>query len=183
MRIFIVLALVAACSKSDRTKAKDPQPHEEMAAKPEAVAARPARKTYPALAFATKGLVDSGRERQVRDVRLVLAGNSIAVMDNATRQPLQVVPYNEVSAIAYSHGRDPMRRSSDGPTRIVRASGRLSRVMGISARHHWISLMTRTDRRFVILRVTDSQVSDVLSALEERTGRTAQLLEPLQGTD
>jgi predicted Ser/Thr protein kinase len=152
-------------------------------AKAQAVVARPARKTYPALAFATKGLVESGHERQVRDVRLVLAGNSIAVTDDATRERLQIVPYNDVSAIIYSHGRDPMSNSSDGPTRIVRTAGRFSRVLGISARYHWISLMTRTDRRFVILRVTDSQVGDVLSALEERTGRTPQLLESRQGTD
>jgi serine/threonine-protein kinase len=152
-------------------------------AKPQAVIARPARKTYPSLAFVTKGLVESGRERQVRDVRLMLAGKSITVTDDATRERLQVVRYDDVSAITYSHGRDPMRNSSDGPTRIVRTAGRFSRVLGISARHHWISLMTSTDRRFVILRVTDSQVGDVLSALEERTGRTPQLLESRKGAD
>jgi len=37
MRILVVLAFFAACSKSTRTKANDPQPHEEMAAKPTAV--------------------------------------------------------------------------------------------------------------------------------------------------
>jgi hypothetical protein len=131
----------------------------------------------------TKGLVESGHERRVRDVRLVLAGKSITVTDDATRRRLQAVLYEDVNAIMYSYGRDPMWNSSDGPTRIVRTSGRFSRVLGLSAWHHWISLMTRTDRRFVILRVTDSQVADVLSALEERTGRTPQLLESHQGTD
>jgi len=149
-------------------------------AKPQAVVSGPARKTYPALAFATKGLVESGANRQVRDVRLVLAGHNIAVTDDATREELQMVPYEDISAIIYTHGRDPMSNSSDGPARIVRTGGRFSRVLGISARHHWISL-TRTDGRVVILRVTDSQVGGMLSALEERTGRTPQLLESRKG--
>jgi hypothetical protein len=135
------------------------------------------------LAFTTKGLVGSGDERRVRDVRLLLAGTTITLTDDETRQRLQVVPYDDVSAITYSHGRDPMWSSSDGPTAIVRTSGRVSRVLGFSARHHWISLMTRIERRFVILRVTDSQVADVLAALEERTGRTPQLMEARKGAD
>jgi len=42
MRILLVLALVAACNKSESTKPKDPQPHEEMAAKAEPVELPPA---------------------------------------------------------------------------------------------------------------------------------------------
>jgi serine/threonine-protein kinase len=152
-------------------------------AEPLAAVATPVKRTHPALAFATKGLVGSGRERRVRNVRLVLTRRSITVTDDATRQRLQTVPFDEVRAITYSHARDPMWNSSDGPTPIVRTSGRFSRVLGIGARQHWISLMTRTDRRFVILQVTDSQVGDVLSALEERTGRTPQLLEFRKGAD
>ena len=154
----------------------------KRAAEPKAVVAVPVRQTYPVLAFATKGLVGSGDERRVRDVRLVLAGTRITVTDDATRRRLQVVPYEDVSAITYSHGRDPMWNSSDGPAPIVRTSGPFSRALGISARHHWISL-TRIDGRFVILRVADTQVGDVLSALEERTGRTPQLMEPRKGAD
>jgi hypothetical protein len=155
----------------------------ERASEPEAVDAPPVETTYPALAFVTKGLVGSGRERRVRDVRLVLAGKSITVTDDETRQRLQVVRYDDVSAITYSRGRDPMWNLSDGPAPIARTSGRFSRVLGLGARRHWISLMTRTDRRFVILQVTDSQVGDVLSALEERTERTPQLLEARKGAD
>ena len=144
---------------------------------PRPVAAKPARKAYPDLAFVTKGLVGSGHEQRMRDVRLALAENSIIVTDDETRQRLQVVPYDDLSGITYSYARDPMWSSSDGPTRIVRASGRFPRVLGFSGKRHWISLMTRTDRQFIILRVTDSQVSGVLAALEQRTGRTPQLLD------
>jgi serine/threonine protein kinase len=139
-------------------------------------------KTYPARTFLAKGLVDTGEERRVRDVRLVLTSKSITVSDDATRKRLQVVPFDDVRAITYSHGRDPMWNSSGGPTPIVRTSGRFSRVLGIGGNRHWISLI-RTDRRFVILRVDDSQVGDVLSALEERTGQTPQLLESRKGAD
>ena len=119
----------------------------------------------------------------MRDVRLVLADTSITVTDEATRERLQVVRYDDLDAIMYSHGRDPMWSSSDGPTPIVRTSGRFSRVLGMSVRRHWISLMTRTDRRFVILQVNDAQVGRVLSVLEQRTGETPQLLESRKGAD
>jgi hypothetical protein len=36
---------------------------------------------------------------------------------------------------------------------------------------HWVS--PRTKERFVVLRVDENQVPGVLSAIEERTGRTA----------
>jgi len=155
----------------------------EQAAEPKAVVAPPVKKTHPALVFATKGLVGSGHERRVRDVRLMLGGKSITVMDDSTRQRLQVLSYDDVSAITYSHGRDPMWNSSDGPMAIARTSRGFSRVLGISVKRHWISLMTGTDRRFVILGVADSQVGDLLAVLEERTGRTAHLLESRKGAD
>ena len=155
----------------------------ERAPEPQAVVAPDVKTAYPARAFVAKGLMDNGSERRLRDVRLVLGGKSMTLSDDATRRRLQVVPFDEVKAIAYSHGRDPMWRSSSGPEPIVRTSGRFSRVLGIGGRRHWISLMTRTDRRFVILRVDDSQVGDVLSALEERTGQTPQLLESRKGAD
>ncbi len=152
-------------------------------AAPHTVVVPRVKKMYPARAFVTKGLVDNGHERRVRDVRLVLTGKGITVTDDATRQPLQVVPFEDVRAITYSHGRDPMWNSSDGPTPIVRTSGRFSRVLGIGGSRHWIALMTATGRPSVILRVSDSQVGDVLSALEERTGRTPQLLDSRKGAD
>jgi serine/threonine-protein kinase len=155
----------------------------ERAAPTRPVAVRPIKKPYPEMAFVTKGLLGSGREPRMRDVRLALAEDSIIVTDDETRQRLQVVSYDNLSAITYSYARDPMWSSSDGPTRIVRTSGRFSRALGFSGKRHWISLMTRSDRQFIILRVTDSQVSGVLAALEQRTGRTPQLLEARQGTD
>jgi hypothetical protein len=155
----------------------------EREPEPQAIVAPEIKPTYPARAFVTKGLVENGQERRLRDVRLVLTGRSMTLSDDATRQRLQVVPFDDVKAIAYSHGRDPMWNSSGRPTPIVRTSGRFSRVFGIGGSRHWISLMTTTTRRFVILRVDDAQVGDVLSALEERTGRTAQLLESRKGAD
>ena len=154
----------------------------ERAGEPGPVAAPPAKKAYPALAFVTKGVVGNGREGRMRDVRLALSGDSLVVTDDETRQRLQVVRYDDLSAIAYSYARDPMWSSSDGAAPIVRTSGRFSRAFGLSGRRHWISLMT-ADRRFIILRVTDSQVSDLLAALEERTGHTPQRVDDRKGAD
>ena len=167
-------------------KMRAPTPvHNEIAreAKPEALVVPAVRKTYPARAFVTKGLVENGRDQRMRDVRLVLSNSSLTVSDDATRHRLQMVPFDDVRAITYSHGRDPMWNSSRGPTPIVRTSGRFSRALGFGAKRHWISLMTRKDRRFVIFGVNDSQVADVLSALEERTGQTPQLVESRKGAD
>ena len=155
----------------------------EPAVEPQVVVPASVKTTYPVLVFAAKGLAGSSREQRERDVRLVLGGQRITVTDDATRQRLQAVAYEDVSAIAYSHGRDPMWNSGNGPAPIARTSGRFSRALGFSVRRHWIALMTRTDRRLVILRVTDAQVGDVLSALEERTGRTPQLMESRKGAD
>jgi glutathione peroxidase len=58
MRTVIALALIAACSKSDGTKAKDPQPHNQMgatAAKPTAIELPPAG-TAPAPVTVSKEL-------------------------------------------------------------------------------------------------------------------------------
>jgi glutathione peroxidase len=53
MRIALALAVLAACSKSDGTKPKDPQPHGEMGAK---VTELPAPGTAPAPVAVTKEL-------------------------------------------------------------------------------------------------------------------------------
>ncbi|HEX5058189.1 MAG TPA: glutathione peroxidase [Kofleriaceae bacterium] len=55
MRILLALALIAACNKSEKAKPKDPQPHEEMAAKAEPVEL-PAAGTAPTPVTVSKEL-------------------------------------------------------------------------------------------------------------------------------
>ena len=69
-----------------------------------------------------------------------------------------------------------MWNSPQGPAPVVRTGGTLSRF-GISFDRHWISLRTRTSHQFVNLRFDDVVAPKVLVALEERTGRTHQVIE------
>lgn len=137
--------------------------------------------TLPPVVFETKALVRTAGAQRERDARLVLADGKITVSatDDA-RRTLRSVPYESVTSISYSRGRDPMWNSPDGPARVARAGGGVLGKWGIFVERHWISLRTETDDGFVILRVNDEQVRKVLTALEERTGRTAQRVAELK---
>jgi len=68
-----------------------------------------------------------------------------------------------------------MWRSPTGPARVAHAvNGGVLDALGIVVDRHWISLGTNTTDRFIVLRVSDGQASQVLSALEDRTGLTTQ---------
>jgi serine/threonine-protein kinase len=129
--------------------------------------------TLPAVAFDTTALVASGGTHREREAVVVLADGSITVTaTDDTARALHTVPYNNVESISYSRGRDPMWNSPDGPARVARSRGGVLGKWGIFVDRHWISLKTESDSGFVILRVGDEQVAQVLGALEERTGRT-----------
>jgi len=146
-------------------------------------AAPPTAKTFPALAFEIKAIVGGGSTSRERDARLILAEGKITVRaDDPTRRPLHTVPYDSVISISYSRGRDPMWNSPKGPAPVIRAPGGVLRLLGVSIQRHWISLRTNSENRFVILRVEDAQVRKMLSALEERTGRTPQVIAERKGT-
>ena len=59
-----------------------------------------------------------------------------------------------------------------GPAALGRAPGGAPvRLLGVAIERHWISLRTSTKNKFVIIRVDESQIERLLSALEDRTGR------------
>ena len=127
-------------------------------------------KALPPVAFKTKALVGSAGRQRERDAQLVLADGTVTVTsdDGVT---LYSVPYDDLIAISYSHGRHPMWNSPDGPEPVLRAqAGTLAR-MGIFVERHWISLRADTEEQFVVLRLSDEVVANVLTALEERIGQ------------
>ena len=151
---------------------------EGLTAAARAAKAIPAKK-IPALVLETKALVRVGARQRERDARLVLADGQLTVTaTDDTRHRLYSMPYDSVISISYSRGSDPMWNSPKGPARVARVGDGTLRQFGMSVQRHWISLRTNTENRFVILRVDDAQVKRVLSALEERTGRTPQIVGP-----
>jgi hypothetical protein len=85
-----------------------------------------------------------------------------------------------VTSISYSHGRDPLWNSPQGPTPVARGGGTLGRL-GIVVERNWISLRTSTEDQFVAVRVEKVLEQRVLLALQERTGRKPELVEEPKG--
>jgi serine/threonine-protein kinase len=132
-------------------------------------------RTSERVVFRIETLVGTGRWQRERDARLALEDGKATVMTDSDGKPVYSVAFGNVTSINYSIGRDPMWRSPAGPARVAHAvnSGVLN-ALGIVVDRHWISLGTNTPDRFIVFRVNDGQVSQVLSALEERTGLTTQ---------
>jgi serine/threonine-protein kinase len=128
--------------------------------------------TAPPLTFETKVLVGTGSRQREPVAQLLLADGTITVIaDGNTQRPLHAVPYGAVVSISYTRGPDPMWNSPKGPALAARVRGGVLGKLGIYPERHWISLRTDDDR-FIILRVDDALVRNVLTALEERTGCT-----------
>jgi predicted Ser/Thr protein kinase len=136
---------------------------------------KPAPVEEAPLMFDTKALVGNKKKRE-RDARVLLADGTITVSaEDGAQQQLFVLPYSSVISISYSRGRDPMWNSPLGPVPVARAGGTLGRL-GISFEREWVSLRTTTKDQFVSLRFDDVVVRRVLLALEERTGKSPEII-------
>ena len=151
----------------------DPSPSSESAAAPRPPA-------FPPLVFDAKALVGIGDRQSERAVNVQLADGYLAV--TAAASPNDVMyrqPYDGIGSIAYSLSRHPLWLSQNGPT----PAARTGRVLGIFARaRHWLTLRSAdaADPLTIVLRFENGeQVKHVVSALAERTGRTAvRVVEP-----
>jgi hypothetical protein len=96
----------------------------------------------------------------------------LSVTTDEMKDPLYSVTYREVVALYYSRGQDPLWNSPRGAEPAARTGGGFFRKLGVSQERHWITLRTGPDR-FIILRVKDTLVRNIVSALQKRTGRKA----------
>jgi serine/threonine-protein kinase len=128
------------------------------------------------LVFDTRTLVGTKKAKE-HEGQLILAEGRITVttIDPEVQSPLYTIPYSSVLSIAHSHGRDPLWNGPRGPTAVARGGGTLGRL-GIIVERDWISIRTNTKDQFVAMRFEELLVSRVLLALEERTGRTPELI-------
>jgi hypothetical protein len=123
-------------------------------------------KELPPMAFDAKALVGAGQRQREREAQILLADGKVTVTaDN--KDILHSVPYSGVVSVSYSRGRDPLWNSPQGPAAVAKMSG--GTFGFIRGERHWIAL--RTKDTFVVLRLQDDQVKQVLGALAERTGR------------
>jgi len=158
-------------------------PHADTAKPlPERDADKPAAPRFATLEFDAKALVADGGKTHEHAARLVLADRTLSVIDSDAGRPLYSVPYDSVTSINYSNSRDPLWASPEGPAPVIRTTGGVFRAFGIFVNRKWVSVVTRTDARFIVLRVADGEVTDLLTALRERTHRTVQRLEPKRET-
>jgi serine/threonine protein kinase len=162
--------------EGDATAAAAP-PLEALKPLPESRAEK-SETRFPRLEFDTKALVADGGKARERSARLVLADRTLTVTDVEAGRSLHSLPYESITSINYSHSRDPLWASPAGPAPIIRATGGVLRTFGFSVNRDWVSLITRTSIRFVVLRIADDDVTHLLSALQDRTHRTVRRLEP-----
>jgi eukaryotic-like serine/threonine-protein kinase len=123
-------------------------------------------KELPPMAFDAKALVGGGQRQRERDAQILLADGKVTITaDN--KDILHSVPYSGVVSVSYSRGRDPLWNSPQGPAPVAKMGG--GAFGFIRGERHWIAL--RTKDNFLVLRLQDVQVKQVLGALAERTGR------------
>ena len=120
------------------------------------------------MAFDAKALVGAGQRQRERDAQILFADGKVTVTaDN--KDILHSVPYSGVVSVSYSRGRDPLWNSPEGPTPVAKMGG--GAFGFIRGERHWIAL--RTKDTFVVLRLQDVQVRQVLGRL--KSGRGAPL--------
>jgi len=160
-----------------RTPAPQSAPADSVAADATTPPAAPAAKVaVPPFVFQAKTLVSDGDRQRERDCRVVLASDKMSVQSSEDRKLLRSVPYDSLVSISYSRARHPLWNAPKGPSEVTRADrGALGFLGGA---RHWVSLRVKNARtQFVVLRLTDeAQAKRVIGALEQRTGRKAEVV-------
>ena len=138
-------------------------------------------RTSPEVHFEGTTLVGSGSQQHDREARLVLTDGKVLIMaGSGAGEVLQAVRYSDVYSISYSQGRDPFWESPDGPDLVVRVRGGTLEKWGISVHRDWVSLLVAASQpdtgRFIVMHFDEGAIRGVLTALEERTGRTPHIL-------
>jgi hypothetical protein len=132
----------------------------------------------PPFVCEAKALIREGNRRRMRDARVVLADGKINVQAEESNRVLYAIPYENVISISYSAGRDPMFKGPTGAARVARADGGVLGIFRFT--RYWVSVRTTelaADGHFVpLLFATEEQAKRAVGALEERTGRTADML-------
>jgi len=151
-------------ARSNTPPVVDTPAPEPPSAPPVIVATTPAK---PAVQFRAKLLVKEDDKARERDATVRLADGQVTVT-GPDRTILSATPYNAVLSVIYSKSKQPLWDGPAGATPIQQIDG--GAFGFFKGGRHWVSL--RTKERFVVLRLEENQVPSVLSAIEDRTGKT-----------
>ena len=135
-------------------------------------------KAFLPLALDARALVTAGNQQREREAKVHLADGKVTITpDDNPNEVIHAMPYEGIVSINYSRGRDPLWHSPEGPALVLRAGAGALGGMFRGTRH-WVTLRTRDARDlFIVLRfANDVQVKRALTALEERTGKAAELV-------
>jgi hypothetical protein len=152
-----------------------PPPPPEPEAPPPVVTAP--KEVAPAIMFPAKALIREGDKLRERDATLRLADGQVTIAAQ-DKTILSALPYETLQSVIYSKSKQPLWDAPGGAAPVERVEG--GAFGFFKGGRHWVSL--RTKERFVVIRVEENQVARVLSALEERTGKTTvRVVEPKGG--
>ena len=105
---------------------------------------------------------DQEAQLSLGDDRLTVAA------DTSPQNPVFSATYREISAI--EHAQEPAWKPPQKLSRVIRVHDDVLDAIGIRDRHS-VSLYTKTDDEFIVLRVDERTVGKLLKTLTERTGR------------
>ncbi len=125
-------------------------------------------------AFQAKALMKDGDRDREHDARVVLADGAVSVtvrLDGTSESVLSTTPFGSLKSVSYSKSKQPLWTAPAGPMQVLHLDVPLGFFKGD---RHWLSL--RTGDSFVVLRINADDVSGVVAAFEERTGRAVDRL-------
>ena len=110
-----------------------------------------------------KLLVVDGKRATERDVLLMFDGAQIAVLPADRGEPLVTMPYGGIAKATYTHAVEPAWDPD-----LTAPAGRINVPGFLGRSRHWLVLQSKTSA--TIVRLDESQMRDVMQAVEARAG-------------
>jgi hypothetical protein len=115
-------------------------------------------------------LVNDGERSREREGVLQIGDGRLTVTAPGSAAPIVSMPTSSLNSIFYARSRQPKWRDASGKE--VESRADLGRMGFLRGERNWLILLTSGEP--VILRIEDSALRTVLTAIEERTGRKVQ---------
>lgn len=114
-----------------------------------------------------------GKSKEV-EVRLILTGDRIDIVDKKTSERLRHIRYERIDKAAYSFSKHP--RWKTGAAAAVATGVLATPLFFMKSTRHWLTVRAGTD--VLILRLDKSNYQTVVPTLESRAGLKVEMVEP-----